>query len=108
MLGIEERSRVLHELAARAVPDVDIWPALNGRFWPARRHADKGRIWRWAALVTAAIAVTAVIALGLVPSLSTPEAVSAETILDRAELAGSTPVGVVSTYHLSMTRVAKD
>jgi outer membrane lipoprotein-sorting protein len=55
-----------------------------------------------------ALAVVAGIALGVVPSLTGPEAVSAETILDRAEFAGSAASTTVSTYHLLMMHVGKD
>ena|SRR5437763_2819263 len=38
MLNIEQRSRVLHELAGQAVPgSIDIWPSVNKRsFLPLR------------------------------------------------------------------------
>jgi outer membrane lipoprotein-sorting protein len=108
MLNIQQRSRVLHDLADRAVPDtIDLWPALNARLTP-RRRADARRTPRWVALIAAAAMVVAIIALGVVPWWSAPEAVSAETILDRAETAASTGTTAVSTYHLLMTRVTGD
>lgn len=109
MVPIEERSRVLHELASQAVPDtVDVWPALNARLLRERRHSEPPPIARWAGLVAAGVVVIVVIALGLVAPVSAPEAVSAEMILDRAELAGSTATSAVSTYHLLMTRSGRD
>src|SRR5438477_11019530 len=107
MLNIEQRSRVLHELAGQAVPgSIDIWPSVNKRLaHPPLAEVRHTR--RWAAVIAAATGLVAIVALGLVPWWNPPESVSAESILNRAESAVSSGATAVSTYHLSMTRSTK-
>jgi hypothetical protein len=106
MLNTEERSTVLYELARDAVPDtVDVWPALDRRL-SSRRRAQATR--RWLAIAATAAGVVGIATLASVPLWSAPEAVNAQTILDRAEtVSDSGATTAVSTYHLLMTRTAK-
>jgi outer membrane lipoprotein-sorting protein len=104
MLNLQERSNVLHQLAVDAVPEtVDIWPSVMWHLGAPRRHSKS---WMLSAAVAAGL--VALLALTGLPWWSTPEAVNAETILDRAETAASGGARSVSTYHLIMTRTAKD
>jgi outer membrane lipoprotein-sorting protein len=68
-----------------------------------RRHS---RSWTLSAAVAAGL--VAILALSGLPWWTAPEAVNAETILDRAETAASGGALSVSTYHLLMMRTAKD
>jgi outer membrane lipoprotein-sorting protein len=103
MLTTEQRSQVIADIAEAAVPGtIDLWPAVQQRAQPSRRAPLK------LGLAAAAAVVLALVGLALVPFWSTPDAVSAETILDRAETAASFGSSTVSTYHLLMTRTSKD
>src|SRR5579864_1794008 len=104
MLNLQERSNVLHQFAVDAVPEtVDIWPGVMRQLGAPGRHS---RSWMLSAALAAGL--VAVLALSGLPWWSAPEAVNAETILDRAETAASGGAPSVSTYHLLMTRTAKD
>jgi outer membrane lipoprotein-sorting protein len=109
MLNIEHRSKMLSGLAAEAVPDsTDIWPALCERL-PTPRGLGARQVRRpLLGLSATAAALIAIVAVGVSPFWNAPEAVNAETILDRAETAASTGASSVSTYHLLMTRTTPD
>jgi len=92
---------MLEQIAVQAVPDdLDVWPSLRARL-SARRAPARPAQWRWPAMAAAA-ALVALLFVALTPGWIGTDAVSAETILDRA---ASTAAGslTVRTYHLLMT-----
>ena len=108
MLHIDERSRVLDQLAEQAVPDtIDLWPAVRERLMLPQRTAQHMRRWTVALIAAAAVLVAAVLVGGL-PWDGGPQAVNAETILDRAQSAVASGATAVNTYHLLITRTARD
>jgi outer membrane lipoprotein-sorting protein len=109
MLNIEQRSQALHELAEQAIPDsIDLWPNVRGQLPRPVRINGPHFAGRWVAAAAMVTGLVAALAFGALPWWSAPDAVSAETILDRAEVAASMGATTVSTYHLSMTRAIKD
>jgi outer membrane lipoprotein-sorting protein len=110
MLNLDQRSRILSGIAEEAVPDsMDIWPAVRQRAQRAhRRSIPQGGLRARLGLLAAAAVLVALIGVAVVPFWSPADAVSAETILDRAETAASSGAATVSTYHLLMTRTSKE
>jgi len=100
----EQRTHALQAIAAEAVPETtDLWPAIESRLHHARRRHRLGAS-PWLAPGAAAVALVAVLAVGLLVWWTPPEAVSAETILDRAEAMADSPTSV-QTYHLLMSHI---
>jgi outer membrane lipoprotein-sorting protein len=106
------RTRTLNRIAEEAIPDtVDLWPAIRSRVDTASkpRPAGPAPVWmpaRGSRRLLGGLASAAVLALALSGAViwsSQPEAVSAETILDRAQATVAAPT-TVTTYHLQMTR----
>jgi outer membrane lipoprotein-sorting protein len=109
MLQSDRRAQLLSDIAAAAIPDtVDLWPALNERLSATRRFQGRRLNRPFVGAIGAAAALVTLLALASLPFWNTTEAVSAETILDRAETAASDGAAAVSTYHLVMSRGSKE
>jgi outer membrane lipoprotein-sorting protein len=98
-MNAQQRAALLDDIASRGVPDdLDLWPQVRARLHQRRRASIAGRV-----ALAASAALVAIVALSLLPSRFGAEAVSAESILDRA-VASAGAATTVRTYHLVMTR----
>lgn len=105
-------SELLHQLAAREIPDTyDDWPAIRGRWMRLRSERRRRRALGWglsAVSVVAAIFV-AVTLLAVTPlGTGAPATVSAEVLLDRAgAVSDGLSAGTVRTYHVKATNTLR-
>ncbi len=101
--------RSLNRIAEQAVPDnLDLWPRIRSGIEAARVARPSSMIGkrnRRRLVIGIAAAVLLALVIGATaPLWNAPEAVSAQTILDRAQSSADSAVAVVHTYHLKMTR----